>query len=163
MKTVRLDVPLVRQDRSMECWYASVCMVCYFHLAGPRYGVPVAWTANKGLPLANFSTLAQNEHLEPVAFAKDFRFTADELCDVLRRQGPIWAWGMWFGLSHIVVVTGVENGNVLVNDPDGPKRTRFGVAQFNKKVVRNYPKGSDPLLVYRYPDAARLQKATGSK
>src|SRR5437899_205118 len=111
-KSIRLNVPLVRQDRSMECWYACVCMVCYYHVAGPRRGVPAAWKANKGLPFENFATLARGENLKPVPFPSNHEWTQDELHAILSTSGPIWAWGLWVGLSHIVVITGVDAGNV---------------------------------------------------
>jgi len=54
---------------------------------------------------------------------------------------------MWDGVSHIVVLTGVEDGNIHYNDPSGPKRRTMTLAHFNAKLVRNYPSGSPSLMV----------------
>ena len=156
-ENVQLSVPLIDQARTMDCWYAAVNMVCKYHVIGPRNGVPAAWKANEGLPFEDFATLAAGEHLVPIKFPKAFEWTEGELAKILRTSGPIWAWGEWFGASHIIVVTGVSNGQVLVNDPDGPKRRQLGLADFNKKVVRNYPKDAYPLMVYAFPNRERLE------
>jgi cysteine protease avirulence protein AvrRpt2 len=146
-KNVKLVVPLVKQDRSMECWYAAACMVRYYFEAGPRLGVPKAWADNKGLPMADFATLAKNEHLVSVPFPSNRQWSQDDLAVVLETKGPIWAWGMWDGVSHIVVLTGVEDGNIHYNDPSGPKRRTMSLAHFNAKLIRNYPSGSPSLMV----------------
>jgi len=146
-RSVLLKVSLVKQHRSMECWYAAACMVCYYFEVGPRLGVPKAWSDNRGLPLADFSTLAKTEGLKPVPFPQNHQWDQDELALILQTRGPIWAWGMWDGLSHIVVLTGVDQGQVHFNDPSGPRRRTMNLASFNAKLVRNYPAGSDPLMV----------------
>lgn len=157
---VRLSVPLIRQAQTRDCWYAAVNMVCKYHVAGPRNGVPSAWMANKGLPFPDFSTLAAGEHLVPIVFPAAYDWKDAELAKILREDGPIWAWGYWFGQSHIVVVTGIDKGQVLVNDPDGPAARQFSITDFNRKVVRNYPLGTYPLMVYRYPNKEKLAADT---
>lgn len=147
-RSARLDVPLVKQIRTMECWYASACMVCYYFEIGPRLGVPKAWADNKGLPFADFATLAKTEGLTAVPFPQNHQWDAEELALILLTKGPIWAWGMWDGASHIVVITGIDQGKVYFNDPSGPRRRETSLADFNAKLVRNYPKGSEPLMVY---------------
>jgi hypothetical protein len=156
--SVRLDVPLIGQAREMDCWYAAVNMVCKFHVEGPRNGVPSAWKANGGLPFEDFATLASGEHLVPVTRDRSFEWSDAELARVLSEHGPIWAWGRWFGASHIVVITGVDRGKVLINDPDGPKKHEFGLVEFNQKLVRNHPRNAPSLMVYRYPNTAKLPK-----
>src|SRR5439155_19894244 len=54
----KMTVPLVVQQASMECWYASACMVAYYRRPGPRLGLPDKWIANQGVALADFSRLA---------------------------------------------------------------------------------------------------------
>src|SRR5215217_3459658 len=46
---IKLQVPLVKQHASMECWYAAACMVAYFRRPGPRLGLPKKWEANQGI------------------------------------------------------------------------------------------------------------------
>lgn len=157
---VRLDVPLIGQVRDKDCWYAAVNMVCKFHVEGPRNGVPTAWRNDEGLPFADFSTLARGEHLIPLKYPQGFMCTEENLSAALKAWGPIWAWGMWFGASHIVVLTGVERGTVFMNDPDGPRRKEMGLADFNTKLERRLPPGTAALMVYRHPNVAKLQRQT---
>src|SRR6266540_698244 len=111
--SIRLRVPLVAGRLGMECWYASACMVAYYFEAGPRIGLPKKWEANKGInpTLGDFTALAKAEHLVPVTALNRVR-TEPELEKLLRASGPIWCAGLWYGLPHIVVLTGVDSTKV---------------------------------------------------
>ena len=61
MTGIRLEVPRVAQDRSMDCWYAAACMVSYYFRPGPRLGLPKTWAANKGIGPTRFADLAATE------------------------------------------------------------------------------------------------------
>ena len=134
--TIRLDVPKVAQARQMSCWYASACMVNYYFEAGPRQGLPRAWENNNGITPARFADLAKNEGL---ADATTFRGAANtygqtELYLALYWLGPLWCAGGWFGFKHIIVLTGVEGGDVIINDPDKGVEKTNTVSWFNQKI-----------------------------
>ncbi|WNO10042.1 papain-like cysteine protease family protein [Teredinibacter sp. KSP-S5-2] len=132
--SVRLNVPLVNQLRSMSCWYASACMVAYFREAGPRLGLPDKWNANSGINLNDFIRLAQAEGLQSVK-SPTSNLTEQQLEVLLRNYGPIWCAGRWDGVPHIVVLTGVENGQVYINDPNPAKGKRVEtLTWFNQKL-----------------------------
>ena len=125
---------MVVQLRNMSCWYASACMVNYFHEAGPRLGIPQKWEDNHGISIPDFVVLAKNENLQPLNAATG-NFTEQQLENHLKAYGPIWCAGRWDGLPHIVVLTGVENGSVYINDPNPAKRERVeSLAWFNQKL-----------------------------
>jgi ABC-type bacteriocin/lantibiotic exporter with double-glycine peptidase domain len=133
---IKLNVPLVNQLRNMSCWYASVCMVAYFREAGPRLGIPERWNANTGIDLNDFITLAQAEGLVSIK-SPTSNLTEQQLEVFLRNNGPIWCAGMWDGVPHVVVLTGVEKGKVYINDPNPAKGKRVEtIAWFNQKLWR---------------------------
>jgi len=132
---LKLKVPFCRQRVSMECWYASACMVAWYFEAGPRLGIPKTWVNNKGLSPQEFVRLAKNEHLIPVRGANS-RWTAASLEHLLLTKGPIWCAGFWYGLPHVVVPTGVDDSTVFLNDPDGAQGT---IDWFNYKLAKNIP------------------------
>jgi ABC-type bacteriocin/lantibiotic exporter with double-glycine peptidase domain len=139
--TIRLDVPKLAQQKSMSCWYASVCMVRYYFEYGPRQGLPKVWQANSGISIPKFVDLAKNEGLSS---ATTFRGAANtygqnELYQALYWCGPLWCAGAWFGVNHIVVLTGVKGGNVIINDPDGGVEKTKTVKWFNEKVAHAVP------------------------
>ncbi len=134
---VKLNVPMVTQKRQMSCWYASACMVAYYRQAGPRLGLPEKWKANNGIKVSDFIKLAQAEGLKSVQ-SPAIALTEQQLEVVLRNCGPVWCAGMWDGLPHIVVLTGVENGKVFINDPSPSKKQRVEtLAWFNEKLCNN--------------------------
>jgi ABC-type bacteriocin/lantibiotic exporter with double-glycine peptidase domain len=132
----KLKVPLVAQRATMECWYASACMVAYYRVAGPRLGLPEKWTANRGIGLADFARLAQAEGLKPLPTPVGDQ-TALQLENLLDRNGPLWCAGRWDGVPHIVVLTGVDGPTVYINDPNPSKGARVeSLDWFNKKLDR---------------------------
>ncbi len=138
--SIRLNVPLVPQLLSMECWYASACMVAYYFAPGPRLGLPAQWAANNGInpTLGDFAALARNEDLTPVA-APERVWGEKNLERLLRDYGPIWSAGYWYGVPHIVVLTGVDDTKVYINDPDGAKAKNGTLAWFNQKLAKKFP------------------------
>lgn len=136
---IKLSVPMVPQQRSMSCWYASTCMVIYFHVAGPRQGLPAKWNTNNGINIPDFVTLAQAEGMKTVNHAK-VAFSEAQLETILRKHGPIWCAGQWDGAPHIVVLTGISDGNVYINDPNPAKLKRTEtLAWFNTKLDMAVP------------------------
>ena len=131
---IKLNVPLVHQRQSMSCWYASACMVTYYREAGPRLGLPDKWTSNTGINLQDFVKLARAEGLKPVPGSVQ-NLTERRLEAILRTHGPIWCAGRWDGVPHIVVLTGVDAGNVYINDPSSSRGRRVEtVAWFGQKL-----------------------------
>jgi hypothetical protein len=137
---LRLKVPVVWQDKSMSCWYASACMVAYYFEAGPRLGLPKQYAANTGINpnLGEIITLAKAEHLEAV-LASNRNWTEVGLERTLRDFGPIWAAGFWYGSGHAVVVTGVDGNKVFLNDPDGGVEKEGTLGWFNQKLGKMWP------------------------
>ena len=134
--TIKLNVPLVLQEQTNECWYASMCMVAYYRAPGPRLGLPQKWTANKGIKVDDFIKLAQTEGMKSV-FTPAGILTPAHLETFLKNYGPLLCAGVWDGVRHIVVVTGVEGNNVLINDPSPARRKRTETIQwFNQKLSR---------------------------
>lgn len=134
--SVKLNVPLVSQRMSMECWYASACMVAYFRRPGPRLGLPDKWIPNQGVGLADFARLAQAEGLTATKTPIG-DLTSQQLEVLLRNFGPIWCAGRWDGVPHIVVLTGVDGNTVYINDPNPAKRARVETLNwFNQKLDR---------------------------
>lgn len=134
--SVKLEVPLVLQRASMECWYASACMVAYFRRPGPRQGLPDKWLPNQGIGLADFARLAAAEGLKSVMTPLG-ALSAQQLEVLLRNNGPLWCAGRWDGVPHIVVLTGVEGDKVFINDPNpGKGKRQETVAWFNTKLDR---------------------------
>jgi ABC-type bacteriocin/lantibiotic exporter with double-glycine peptidase domain len=133
---VTLDVPLVLQKVSMECWYASACMVAYFRRPGPRLGLPDKWIPNNGIGLVDFARLAAVEGLKATTTPTG-NLTAQQIEVLLRNFGPIWCAGRWDGVPHIVVLTGIVGTTVYINDPNPAKRKRVETLDwFNKKLDR---------------------------
>ena len=115
---IRMDVPLVPQARNSSCWYAAVCMVSYYREAGPRLGMPKVWQENKGISIAQESTLARNEGLTAFPLPTSKSFTEANLYAALKQAGPLWCAGNWDGEgAHIIVLTGLQDGEVYFNDP----------------------------------------------
>jgi ABC-type bacteriocin/lantibiotic exporter with double-glycine peptidase domain len=131
---VRLDVPLVRQEKRSTCWYAAVCMLAYYRKPGPRLGLPDVWEADEGIGSGDLRRLAETEGLKPILCpARDL--TANHLETFLRNFGPLWCLGRWDGLHHVVVLTGVDGDRVYLNDPAGRARVQ-ALAWFNDRLDR---------------------------
>lgn len=135
---LKLNVPLVKQLRSMSCWYASACMVAYYRRAGPRLGLPDKWVANTGIDIPDFIQLAQNEGLKPVR-RPGGNWSSGALEASLAVHGPIWCAGHWDGFPHIVVLTGVDGNQVFINDPAGPRRRTESLGWFNTRLDKHVP------------------------
>lgn len=126
----------------MSCWYASVCMVCYYREAGPRLGLPDKWTANTGITPTDFVDLAKNEGLEPIK-SPIAQWSSVDIYLLLRQAGPLWCAGYWFGPGHIIVLAGVDGDKIYFNDPDGPKKKTGTIDWFNSKLAWNV---KDPVM-----------------
>ena len=122
MAEFKYDVPMVPQKLGLSCWYACACMVAYHFEAGPRYGLPRVWNANRILQDNEIQEFAQNEGLEFLQSAHH-EFTVSTLIANLKSWGPIFAGCNWKGYGHAVVITGCSSdgeggGTVFYNDPE---------------------------------------------
>ena len=131
--SIRLEVPMFGQRKNSSCWYASACMVAYYRAPGPRLGLPDLWLKDDGLSSADFVGLAANEGLHPIRLPTP-RWTPGNTEANLAIHGPLWCAGCWYGVPHIIVLTGVDGNTVYINDPDGPRRREGTLDWFNEKL-----------------------------
>jgi hypothetical protein len=83
------------------------------------FTIPSSYAAadTKGIGPAQFITLAQNVGLDALPVKN--QHSEQDLFDCLKNSGPVWFAGFWFGVGHIIVLTGVDRGKVFFNDPAG--------------------------------------------
>jgi hypothetical protein len=128
--TYTLHVPLIGQRIAgpvpflkglNACWYASACMVAYYHEVGPRPGLPDVWASDLALDSEKICELAKAEGLKAVP-RPEGELDGEAWIKLLKAYGPIWAAGKFgqFGGGHAIVITGVVEGMVVYNDPWEP-------------------------------------------
>lgn len=130
------NVPLIPQDLTMACWYASAQMVIKWRqeytqsseMAHPDVseipGEVAAYKANNGLALDMVMTLAQDLGLETVP---PMTPTLPLIEQWVREYGPIWccgrktneATGQSYG--HAFVIVGVKGDQIYIHDPEPVK------------------------------------------
>ncbi len=154
--TVYVNVPLIRQERSMSCWHASARMIWAFKYRQCINPLSNVFSANTGVLPAQFITLARTLGLESVPLINmSYSWTA--LAELLRMHGPLWVAGYWYGAAHIIVVTGVEpNGTLYINDPAGRKKIH-NMSFFNEKIASNV---ANPIMYL--PDSRANQQGYGT-
>lgn len=134
---VKLNVPLVAQTKNNSCWNAAAQMLWYYsqgrtQRAGPMNSLSDKFEENNGVSLADFIRLAKSVGLMPVPDLDSYSELI--LAAILRTFGPIWCAGQWYGVKHIIVLTGVESGKVFINDPDQGKAKEHTLEWFNQKL-----------------------------
>lgn len=133
------NVPVIIQEKEMSCWHASARMIWAFKYQQSIHPLSQTYQANGGLSPAQFVRLAQTLGLESVPEI-NMSYSWMGIAELLRRHGPLWAAGYWYGFPHIIVVTGVApDGTLYVNDPGSGRRVH-DVGFFNEKIaadVRN--------------------------
>lgn len=144
MPLIHLDVPLVAQEKANCCWHTSAYMIWLYWQrngkgAGPMNTIQksyqVADTKGIGPPL--FITLAQKVGL--YALPVKNQHSEKDLSNYLRIAGPVWSAGFWFGVGHIIVLSGTEKGKVYFNDPAGAVKKEGTVKWFNEKLSSQLP------------------------
>ena len=133
----KLSVPLEAQRKSSTCWHASALMIWRYSQitsgrAGPMYSLSEKWGRNETISPQEFISLAKNVGLVELPLANIH--TTSSLEAWLKTHGPIWCAGFWYGPGHIIVLTGVDTGIVLLNDPDGGKPKLGTIAWFNQNL-----------------------------
>ena len=139
MPMIKLNVPTLAQEKANCCWHTAANMIWLYWQSqtqrqGPMFTVPDAYARadTTGLTPQEFATLARNVGLSPIS---NFAKTEDELFKNLRDQGPLWCAGYWFGPGHIIVLSGVDNGKIFFNDPDGGVKKENTIAWFWQKLA----------------------------
>jgi hypothetical protein len=128
-----LVVQLIKQDKPMACWYASVQMLFTYkqQCADP---MDSQYLADKGISAAQFIDLAHTAGLQTIPRVNqsyDWTF----IDDLLYKFGPIWAAGDWNGAPHIIVLTGVDSGGkLMVNDPAFSVPQSRNMGWFNQHI-----------------------------
>ncbi|MBA1147439.1 C39 family peptidase [Ectothiorhodospiraceae bacterium WFHF3C12] len=137
---VRYQVPRYQQAKPNSCWNAAAQMIwTYWQSVSGRQG-PM-WTHTQayeradttGLYPQEFVTLARRVGMKPVPV--NGSFSTEKLASLLRTHGPLWCAGYWYGVGHVIVLTGVEPGKVHLNDPDGAVAKTGTLAWFNDKLA----------------------------
>ena len=142
MPLLKMDVPTLAQELSDCCWHTSAMMIWQYWQrqhgrAGPMNTVAPVYAANTGISAQGFITLAKTVGL--VALPNQNTFSNEDLFKLLRANGPIWSAGHWYGVGHIIVLTGVDGGSVFFNDPDGGVKKTETLEWFNKKLANGLP------------------------
>ena len=136
MSRIKLEVPLQAQERANSCWNTAAYMIWLYWQGqtgrqGPMNTVAPAYarSGSSGITPQEFITLAKNVGLSALPL-KNLQ-TSDDLYGYLTARGPLWCAGYWFGVGHIIVLTGVDGGTVYFNDPDGGVKKEGTVNWFN--------------------------------
>lgn len=124
-------VPLIAQDKSLACWYASAQMVIQWRrnrmqMTEINYRDPSQvpgrvsqYIANNGLPYQQVIRYANDLGLRPVPLMTP---TQGAIRDWLRTYGPIWAAGQkkipGAAYGHVMVIVGIRDGGLLIHDPE---------------------------------------------
>ena len=154
MADYTLDVPVAAQAKSMSCWHASAQMIWWYWQKktgkqGPMWTEVEKWTDDKGVAVTakDFLSLAKKVGMKPLP--SQVSYNSEDLANLLKRHGPLWSSGTWYGFGHVVVLTGVKGKTVHINDPDGGKKKTGTVSWFNEKKFNEF----DGCLMYKDPDA----------
>jgi hypothetical protein len=144
MPTIKLSVPLEAQEKANCCWHTSAYMIWLYWQqngkgAGPMNTVASSYAVadTKGIGPQVFITLAQTVGLKALPVKN--QHSEDDLFGYLRDGGPVWCAGFWFGVGHIIVLTGVGGGKVFFNDPDQGVKKEGTIDWFNKKLSSQLP------------------------
>jgi Papain-like cysteine protease AvrRpt2 len=109
-------------------------MLAYYRRPGPRLGFPEKWIENKGIQLSDFIRLAAAEGLKSIDTPIGV-ITAAQIEMFLRNFGPIWCAGRCHGVGHIIVLTGVDQTSVYINDPNPYRKARVESLQWFSSIV----------------------------
>jgi len=156
------DVPLIPQDNNMACWYASAQMLIAWrrNRTGtkearhpdpseiPAFAARVA--AKGGLRFAQNVVLAKMLGLAAMPLVSP---TPATVANWLFANGPLWL-DCLVPSGHVVVVTGITDTEVLVNDPWPPHvgaRTSWSLQTFNDvllPLIAGPPPSLAPNMLY---------------
>lgn len=140
MSNIKLNVPLQAQEKANCCWHTAAFMIWLYWQGqtgrqGPMNSLSSAYTRSDttGIAPQEFITLAKVVGLKALP-VKNLH-SATDLSGYLKGYGPLWCAGYWFGVGHIIVLTGVDDGGkIFFNDPDGGIKKEETVDWFNKNL-----------------------------
>ena len=140
MAYYRLTVPTVAQTSSDTCWHSAALMIWYYSLnvtgkSGPMNTLKKEFEANRSI--SDWPALAKTVGLAEVG--QDREYSSVEVKNMLMKHGPLWAAGQWYGVGHCIVVTGVDDETIYLNDPDGGVKKTELLTWFNTKRYRTWP------------------------
>lgn len=107
-----------------------------------------AYGANKPIGVAAWARLAKKVGMLPVPGPIGF-LSVKDIEGWLTKYGPLWCGGFWYGFGHVIVLTGIDDNFVYLNDPDGGVKKKESLAWFNLKLIKHVP-GS---VLYKDPTA----------
>jgi len=143
MALVKLDVPILAQEKPMCCWHTSAMMIWQYWQKqsgriGPMNTMTPTYVEDKGLSVSaqSFITLGNTTGLDCLP-AKN-AYSADEVFALLRDKGPLWCAGTWYGFGHVIVITGISGGTIYINDPDRAQRKENTMSWFNEKLLKGF-------------------------
>lgn len=152
MSHIRLKVPLYAQAKSNSCWNAAGKMIWDYSLQQSGRSGPMA-THFSAYARADTTSLQYHEFkhfAEQVGLSfvpKRSVHNAEDLHTYLSTQGPILCAGLWFGVGHAIVLTGLDTSTVYFNDPDGAIAKTNSVDWFNDKLFSDH----ENTLMYKDP------------
>ena len=137
----RFTVPLIAQDSSDTCWHASAMMIWQYSQGqtsrqGPMNTLAPDYNANRPIGPSAFTRLAEKVGMRPVPGSIG-SVTETDIESWLTMYGPLWCAGYWYGSGHVIVLTGVDDKNVYLNDPDGGVPKQGSIAWFNLKLAKD--------------------------
>lgn len=156
------DVPLIPQQFDMACWYASAQMLitwrgersrtCEAEHPDPSNDDVLVerFKANNGLAVSDVTDLAKRLGLQQVPPMTPMLETIESW---LRQFGPLWFAGL-FPSGHAVVITGVSDAGIAINDPWPPKVGRRRVLKIYEFAPVLQPLGGATLAsnFLHFPD-----------
>ena len=150
---MKLVVPTVAQTSHNTCWHASAQMIWFYwqgihHRQGPMNTLAASYKSDMGVRPEQFVILAAKAGLKKVDYSFN-TYTSAIIQRLLLQYGPLWCAGFWYGVGHIIVLTGVDDNNVYFNDPAGGVRKTEEVAWFNNKLSKTVP----GCIMYKDPHA----------
>ena len=133
----QVEVLALAQEKDMCCWHTSAMMIWMYWQgqsgrSGPMNTLKPVYEANTGISPQAFITLGKTVGLTP---SPRTPYSTDDLFALLTNSGPLWSAGYWYGAPHVIVLTGIDGGQVSVNDPDGAQLKTGTLAWFNEKLA----------------------------
>lgn len=134
----KMTVQIEAQANKMTCWHAAAMML-WIHSQqktgrqGPMNTLSAKWANNEVIFPKEFINLAMKVGLMPV-HRSGATYTPAQLETLMRKWGPLWCAGQWYGVGHIIVLTGIVKNTIYINDPDQGKKKTATVDWFNAKL-----------------------------
>lgn len=156
--SIRYEVPLVAQSKTLICWHASAEMIWTYWQnktgrMGPMNTIQSNWNTNSRIAIPEFITLAKKVGMKPV-HRSNAHYTGHDIEQVLKKHGPLWTavhiWPHGKPYGHVVVLTGISGQAIHYNDPEhGGSQPTEDVSWFNLHLAKE----ASDCLMYKDPNA----------